>query len=204
MKKLSITNSTDLKIKNSIERWYLSATESDIKHGLNWYKDAQNFVLKTANQYKIKPYIVACVLSALSPNNKWERNKLDCVSVINAFLNDAGIDSIKVCTYTQNKIKAFKILAGTAELTEISPKTHAFAMNVGLLSERHVTVDKWHLRACLTHPKHGIKQIVETCTSAQYQRIEAITAELAIQYGLKAYQLQAIIWVSIKNAWGRP
>jgi hypothetical protein len=43
----------------------------------------------------------------------------------------------------------------------------------------------------------------ESVTSAQYRRIEAITARLAEENKLKAYQLQAVIWVAIKQNWNR-
>jgi thermostable 8-oxoguanine DNA glycosylase len=76
-------------------------------------------------------------------------------------------------------------------------------MNVGRLSAKHVTIDKWHVRACLLSPGDGIEQVTETVTPIQYRRVEAITAQIAEEKGLKAYQLQAIIWVTIKEAWNR-
>ena len=89
------------------------------------------------------------------------------------------------------------------EIAAKSPKTHAFAMNIGRLSEKHVTIDKWHIRACLCQPSEGIVDTTETVTGAQYRRIEAITARLAEVNKLKAYELQAVIWVAIKQKWGR-
>ena len=76
-------------------------------------------------------------------------------------------------------------------------------MNVGLLSPDHITIDKWHIRACLTQPKHGIVDTVETVTDKQYRRVEAITAQLAKSCGLKGYEFQAILWVAIKQKWNR-
>jgi hypothetical protein len=35
----------------------------------------------------------------------------------------------------------------------------------------------------------------------QYKRIERLTAQLAKREGFKGYELQAIIWVTIKNNW---
>lgn len=40
-------------------------------------------------------------------------------------------------------------------------------------------------------------------TTLQYRRIEKITSKIAKDNGLKGYELQAIIWVTIKNAWNR-
>jgi len=76
-------------------------------------------------------------------------------------------------------------------------------MNVGLNSPEHITVDKWHLRACVSKPSEGVVDAVESCTSAQYRRIEALTSKVAKEFGLKGYEAQAIIWVMIKKVWNR-
>ena len=197
MKKLSVTNYSDTKIKNRLNYWFNLATEEDINNGKNWYKDAQDFAKYLSETYNLDTYVCASVISALSPNNKWQRNKIDAETVIKAHLNGISQDSIKVCTYNANKIKAFRILKGDL-ITEKSPKTHSFAMNVGLLSSDHITIDKWHLRACLSKVK---TDVVESCTNVQYRRIEKITSQLAKENGLKGYEFQAIVWVTIRNRW---
>ena len=195
--KLSITNYSDTKIKNRLNYWFSLATEQEIKDGKNWYKEAQDFAKYLSETYKIDSYVCASVISALSPNNKWQRNKIDAEVVIKAYLNGIDPENIKVCTYNANKVKAFRILKGEI-ITEKSPKTHAFAMNVGLLSSEHITIDKWHLRACLTKEK---TDVVESCTNVQYRRVEKITSQLAKEKGLKGYEFQAIVWVAIRNRW---
>lgn len=203
MKKLTITKTTDLKIRNSLIRWYESSTENQRLRGINWYFDAQRFVRLTAEEFKLDSYKVACVVSALSPNNKWERNMQDAITVIKAHRDKVSPKKVKVCTYDANKLKAFGILSGSVELKDVSPKTHSFAMNMALLSDTHVTIDKWHIRACLCHPSKGVTNCVESVTRAQYQRIEAITARIAQEYRVSAYQFQAIVWLTIKENWGR-
>lgn len=197
MNKLSITKFSDTKIKNRLNYWFSLATEEDINNGKNWYKDAQDFAKYLSETYGIDSYVCASVISALSPNNKWDRNKIDAETVIKAYLNGIAPESIKVCTYNANKKKAFNILNGKV-ITEKSPKTHAFAMNVGLLSSEHITIDKWHLRACLSKVK---TDVVESCTAVQYRRVEKITSQLAKENGLKGYEFQAIVWVVIRNIW---
>jgi hypothetical protein len=44
---------------------------------------------------------------------------------------------------------------------------------------------------------------VESCTIAQYRRIEMLTSSVAQEYSLKGYEVQAIIWVMIKKIWNR-
>ena len=201
--KRSVTKLTDKQIYNSLHKWFAESTAQEREDGKLWYKEAQMFTKYVAEEYGIDSYRVAGVVSALSPNNKWERNKYDAITVIKAHLARLSPKDIKVCTYNANKIKAFEILRGDTEITAKSPKTHSFAMNVGLNSPEHITIDKWHLRACVTTPKDGIVDCMESCTSVQYRRIEALTANVAKSLGYKGYELQAIVWVTIKRVWDR-
>ena len=200
--KKSIVNYSNTKIKNNLKRWIEAAQDKDIKSGLGWYKDAQDFCEYLSKKYDIDTYTCATVVSCLSPNNKWDRNKVDAEAVIVAHKNGIDPGSIKVCTYTNNKLKAFRCLEGEM-ISETAPKTHAFAMNVGKLSSDHVTIDKWHLRACMIRPNEGVKTCVETLTAKQYRRVERLTSDLAKEYNYKGYEFQAILWVAIKNKWNR-
>jgi hypothetical protein len=199
----TIAKQNDREIVRNLQSWIDIATRKQMREGKAWYKEAQQFTRYLSKTHKVDRYIVAAVTSALSPNNKWERNKIDANSLIYAFMTGRSIDSFKVCTYNANKRKAWAIMTDGAEIAAKSPKTHAFAMNIGRLSEKHVTIDKWHIRACLCQPGEGIVDTAESVTSAQYRRIEAITAKLAEENKLKAYQLQAVIWVAIKQNWNR-
>ena len=200
---IRITDTTDRKIFNSLDRWLQHANGGQVKAGKAWYSKAQEYCQETADFFQLDPYKVAGVLSALSPNNKWERNKQDAFNVCKAHLEGGSMDSVKCCTYNANKRKAFAILKDQVSIGEKSPKTHAFAMNVGLLSPDHITADKWHIRACLVRPEQGVTETAESCTSAQYRRIEAVTVKLAHSHELKGYEAQAIIWCTIKDTWNR-
>jgi len=201
--KRSVTQLTDKEIYRYLHNWFADSTQQEREDGVLWYKEAQMFTNYVSDTYGIDRYKVAGVISALSPNNKWERNKYDAVTVIKAYLADLSPDDVKVCTYNANKKKAFDILRGSTEITAKSPKTHSFAMNVGLMSPDHITIDKWHLRACVTFSKDGIVDCMESCTAVQYRRLEALTADVAHSLGYKGYELQAIIWLTIKRVWNR-
>lgn len=206
--KRSVKDLSDRQITNRQLAWFNESTEQERTDGMLWYKEAQDFVYEQYHEFKDKienltPYKVAGILSATSPNNRWEQNKKDTITVLKAIAAGLPPESVKICTYNANKVKAFEVGKGNIELTAKSPKTHSFAMNVGLMSPDHITIDKWHLRACVTMPKDGIVDCMESCTAVQYRRIEAITADLAHQLGFKGYELQAIIWVTIKRVWNR-
>ena len=198
-------------MRNNLRSWFMAVTNKEAEQGLAWYGEAQDFVKQTADLFGHSTYLVACVLSMLSPNNKWERNKFDCLQVLTAFRDGVPPKDVKVCTYSANKLKAFKALAtGETDFTASSPKTHSFAMNCGLLSSDHITIDKWHIRACLTKPTEGVVDCVESITPKQYRRVEALTATLCKEINddlrftkLHGFQFQAMLWICIKNVWDR-
>jgi hypothetical protein len=201
--KKTVTNTDDGQIRSNLLAWFNHATEQNREDGMAWYQEAQTFCHDLAKEFEMSPYICASVVSCLSPNNKWPRNKIDAKAVIVTHKAGLSADSVKVCTYNANKAKAFRVLNEGEAIAASAPKTHAFAMNVGLLSPEHITIDKWHVRACLTQPADGIVATVESVTDKQYRRIEAITAEIAKDCGLKGYEFQAILWIAIKQAWNR-
>ena len=205
-KKLSAVSNRSIKL--NLMKWIESATDEQVKEGKNWYNDAKEFCESIAKKYKVEPYTVATVISCLSPNNKWERNKIDAESTIGAFTSGKFskaefMELVKVCTYNANKLKAWEALEQGLEIQKTSPKTHSFAMNIALNSSEHITIDKWHLRACQVSPISKKRNLQESCTALQYRNIERITSEVAKLYSLKGYEFQAIVWLTIKAKWER-
>ena len=198
MKTATITK--DATILRHLRGWLAESTPADIEAGRGWYREAMDYARYLSNEFNVSRKVAAGVISALSPNNKWERNKIDAFTVLQAVRDGLGPDAVKVCTYGANKRKAFAIATGDESILRKSPKTYAFAMNVGENSADHVTVDKWHMRACLTSSRKRT-QVQEAPTAMQYRRIEGLTARLAKREGFKGYELQAIIWVTIKRHW---
>ena len=188
------------KYRSNLRTWYNRATKDEIKQGLTWYKDAMDFAKQLSNTYDVSGEVAAGVISALSPNNKWERNKFDAVQVLMAVRDGKNMDDVKVCTYNANKAKAFAIAKGDKSILKSSPKTYAFARNVGENDSNFVTIDKWHLRACQTTSKKS-KTCKESVTPKQYRIIQDETVKVANEMGVKAYQFQAIVWVTIRNQW---
>ena len=202
MKRLSET--TDVKIANNIKRWHKRASPENIDAGMTWYDDAMRFSRRLAREYRITRRSAAGVISALSPNNQWKRNKFDAEQLI-SYYREGGTDwvNVKICTYKKNRERAWNILTQGERITSDSPKIHSFAMNVGNKSPNHVTIDKWHMRASLARPREGITLTQESPTKLQYKRVEGITLDIARTHKLKGYELQAIVWVTIKEKWNR-
>jgi len=202
MKRISET--TDIKIANNIKRWHNRASPKNIDEGMVWYDDAMRFSRKLAREYKVTRRTSAGVIACLSPNNKWERTKFDAEQLISYYREGkTEWEEVKICTYKKNRERAWNILTQGERITSDSPKIHSFAMNVGEKSPHYVTIDKWHMRASLARPRDGITLTQESPTKLQYKRLEGITLEIARMHKLKGYELQAIIWLTIKERWNR-
>lgn len=190
MKKL--TKHQLAKVSKNLDKYFNLATEEQIADGLLWYKDANTFCVETAKQFGITPSIVASVVSALSPRNKWKTNLRDTISVLEAVSKGVGPNDIKVSTFHTNKFKAFAIANGQTEITNDSRKTYSFVCNVGQLDADRVTVDVWHLRACFDRTIGALGKLA-------YDQLERLTISKAKKLGLKGYEYQAIVWVSAQS-----
>lgn len=188
------------KSRANLRYWYNQASETEVIDGMNWYNEAQEFTQGLSEMFGLSGEVCAGVVSALSPNNKWERNKKDAVSVLSAVGSGISEDVVKVCTYNANKSKAFAIARGDREMLKRSPKTYAFARNVGEMDGNYVTIDKWHMRACITRSKTR-KDVKDKPTALQYRLLQEDCLKVANEIGIKGYQLQAIVWVTIRNKW---
>ena len=54
---------------------YRDADETQHAEGLLWYENAQKAAYHIALKYDVPVYLVVAVIAALSPNNKWSRNR---------------------------------------------------------------------------------------------------------------------------------
>jgi len=190
MKKL--TKNQLSKVSKNLDHYFNLASSQDIENGLNWYKDANQFCIEQSKLFNLSPFVVASVVSALSPRNKWNTNLKDAITVLSAVKNNISPENIKVSTFHTNKFKAFALVKGLKEISNESRKTYAFVCNVGNLDYTRITVDVWHLRACFN----------QTCGSVgklAYDQLERLTISKAKKLGLKGFEYQAIIWNAVKN-----
>lgn len=187
-------------VTRRVKAWAERASDREREEGLRWYEEAMQFADYLSITFNVSKVVAAGVISALSPNNRWERNKIDAFNLIQAYRDGRTMDDVSVCTYTNNKRRAWGILSGDAEMLRKARKTHAFALNVGAMDESVVTIDKWMLRAFVTTSLKP-KDVPTSCTPVQYDRLSAHFCKVARGMGYKPYELQAIIWVTIRNRW---
>ena len=184
------------KISRNLDYFFNLATPEDVKQGKRWYQEANQFCEDVAKEYNTTPLQVASVVSALSPRNRWEQNLIDAKKVFQAIQEGKEAEEIKVCTFHKNKFKAFELAKGNIFITEDSPKTYNFVRNIAHLDPTALTVDIWHIRACLKQFKNiGSAQIGKVA----YQQIKSLTIKKAQKLGLTGFEYQAILWLSVQN-----
>ena len=184
------------RISRNLDYFFNLATSKEIEQGKRWYKDANKFCQDTAKEYNTTSLIVASVVSALSPRNRWEQNLKDAKKVFQAIRDGKSPEDIKVCTFNKNKFKAFELAKGNIFITEDSPKTYNFVRNIAHLDPMALTIDIWHLRACLKQFKSiGNAQIGKIA----YKQIKDLTIKKADKLGLTGFEYQAIVWLSVQN-----
>jgi DNA-binding protein len=91
---------------------FMDATTLEVAQGKQWYSNAYEVCHRISIAYSVNTELVAAVVAALSPNNKWERNIKDAENVIAAYMLGDVADAlnVKVCTYGRNLAKAVDIL----------------------------------------------------------------------------------------------
>lgn len=104
---------------SNILKVYKQSTDQDRSDGISWYRDALDFCETVALEYGLSVYVVAGVVTALSPRNKWDRNKQDAISLIKAFTEGSSIDDVKVCTFSANKNKAITIIKQCNDMAQV-------------------------------------------------------------------------------------
>jgi hypothetical protein len=179
-------------VKDLLLVQYNSASPSTVREGLHWYRKARRWAKELSAKTGVPLFKVVGVVAALSPTNKWDRNKFDTEEFIRT-----GGDCL-VCTYGVQKAKAWDILHLAQNKEETlailkGPKTKAFFHNIfHCLTDGQVTLDRWALRAV----GHSDKK---TPTKGQRNAIETAYREAAAEVGLRAHEFQAVIWERIRT-----
>ncbi|MFZ9327857.1 MAG: DUF7178 family protein, partial [Polynucleobacter sp.] len=95
---------------DSILATYFQSNANDRQVGMQWYNNAYQVCVTLGEKYGVHSDIVAGVIAALSPNNKWESNIIDAEIMLRAWAAEIDYNNVKVATYSNNKDKAATIL----------------------------------------------------------------------------------------------
>jgi len=195
--------------RDNIEAIYNLATTEEIKDGVTWYRKAYLDCRKIAILHKVPIHIVVGVVSALSPNNKWERNLTNASDLIGAYVNGDDIDSIKVSTYHAMKHKAWYILGQMPRKDDVTfilngQKISSFYQNI--MGYDTCTVDG-HARNIYYAQREGLTTPKTSIGKKEYAIIQQAYVDVGKDIRvngqpLKAYEVQAITWVTWRRIHG--
>ena len=189
------------------------AKPQDVAAGIAWYAEAYEECRQIADEYTpygISIHLAAGVVAALAPNNRWSTNVTNARDLIDAFVNGRDMDSVSVCTYGAMKRKAWQILYQIRPSHDSSKailngkKIVCFYENI--MGEDTCTIDgharniAYNERVNLTNNKTniGIKEY------ANLQEAYRQAAKRCTVNGrrFKAYELQAVTWVTWRKQHG--
>tara|TARA_R100001086_G_scaffold115082_1_gene58762 strand:- start:360 stop:974 length:615 start_codon:yes stop_codon:yes gene_type:complete len=200
-----LAETSDRAITARLRAWLRVATDRQWADGLAWYPAAQLIAAAIAARVGISRHAAANVIAALSPRNRWERNIEDAQNLAAAWAAGEPEESVTVCTPHANRRKAWAALHGEP-ISDSAPKSHAFALNISRLDPARVTIDCWAMRSALVPPGELARlpappACQESPTEVQYRRLERLHLEAAEREGLAGFELQAIVWTAIREAW---
>ena len=175
-------------MENLIIEHINKANNKHFNYGVTWYEDVRGYCKTLAEAYNKPLFQIVAALAALSPRNRWDRNKIDLISVLKHG------NKAKVGTFNKMKEKAILCLQSKNEYEVRSilngQKIQSFFDNIYHINDSSVTVDVWAMRVV------GFK---DNLTPKRYREIEKAYQNVASMYGLMPKQVQAITWGVVRN-----
>jgi len=186
----------------NILKTYRIATVSDVSNGVEWYDRAKRMAAWIAKETNIPEATVIGVMAALSPNNRWERNCKDTLTMCQAWINGDTTDDFKVSCYNTMKQKAWSILEDDLTTDEAilsrlnGQKIRSFYSNIRGLDE--VTIDG-HALNIARGKREGLTSDKTNMGKKQYRELQAAYVTAAKRVKVKPHELQAITWTTWKR-----
>lgn len=188
----------------NILKLYRKANADDIAAGLEWYDRAKRAALVMSQKYDLPVTTIVGVMAALSPNNRWERNVRDAEHMVHCYTNNNTKDEAftGVCTYTNNKQKAWDMLLEQMETHDVilaklnGQKTRSFYSNIIGLDE--VTIDG-HAYNIARNQRINLTDDKTNIGKRLYRELQAAYIRAAEIAGVKPHEMQAITWTAWKR-----
>jgi hypothetical protein len=186
----------------NILKVYRMATDDDVREGIEWYARALREANAISKKLGVPVPTVVGVMAALSPNNRWERNKVDAFNACSAYVRGMSIDAFRVSTYHSMKAKAWSILEDSltdddAILDRLNgQKIRSFYSNIMGLDE--VTVDGHALNIARGY-RVGLTDDATNIGVQMYRDLQAAYVRAAKRAGVKPHEMQAVTWTVWKR-----
>jgi hypothetical protein len=178
---------------NRILKWYHVATKQQVIEGIGWYSEAHSLAVQLSSEYHVSVLQAAQIISVLSPQKKWEQNKREAVALFNEHFNGI-IPAFGYFASARTIDECHRIMSGEWMIAMSRLKTYSFADNIAYLDSTEVTIDRHALRVAYDDTSAAIDKV----TKVQYLAARQAYRMVAASLGIKAYQLQAITWVTYK------
>lgn len=184
----------DCKYMNIQYIYDLYAMATDEEKQTDWYADAYHFTNDLSEKYDISPVQIAHLISAISPQTKWGKNKEYAIlalqgweAVKNGWLERKDLD--KIHKYGAMSNNGYAVLFG--EDYSLGQKTASFAANI-LGNKQIVTVDSLAMSILFGfYEKAGSYNI----KNPAYVYAQSLYVHCANTLGIFPAQLQAVVWV---------
>ena len=183
---------------------YASASDADHNAGRAWYDDAHASARAIADDYGLPLHIVAGVIAALSPTNKWSRNLVDAANMCAVFTAGGYETDVTVCTYKTMRAKAWGILVACGDYAATlkalkGPKISDFYRCI-MLDRSACCIDghAW----CIAHNDRRTMQEVPNIGVKARKALQAAYADAGSAVGAPAYVMQAVTWCAWRTQWG--
>lgn len=186
----------------NILKVYRNATRSDIVNGIEWYDRANREAHYISERTGVPVSTTVGVMAAISPNNRWERNKVDAYTMCVAYVRDEGMDTFKVSCYNKMKAKGWSILEDKLTddqdiLTRLNgQKIRSFYSNIIGLDE--VTIDG-HAYNIAINKRQTLTSDATNIGVKMYRELQDAYVRAAKRVGVKPHVLQAITWTAWKR-----
>ena len=205
MNKLNTLTKQQVQLKSkytkNINHVLSQAIDQDYKDGQAWYRDARLFAFQVSKDYCVSFRKVSAILAALSPRNRWERNKEDCITLIKEC---QGFEvNAKYATYGAMVSKAKKIYHSKVDSIQVilkllnGQKISAFFLNIYDYQSDCVTVDSWIQLISLG--KYLSVDERPSLKKTEYKLISESIREIAALNKVTPPVMQAILWCSFKR-----
>ena len=182
------------------------AKPEDVADGIAWYAKAYEECRLIAETYDLPIHIVIGVVSALSPNNKWTSNIANARDMIRAWDGHHHIDDFSVSTYNAMKEKAWSILNSDRMLTSAEVKAILNGKKIvcffeNILGEDNTCTIDGHARNIAYNQRVNLTNGKTSIGKLEYANLQEAYRQASKRCRvngrrLKAYELQAITWVT--------
>lgn len=185
----------------NISAVFENATDAQFDDGMAWYGNANAVACKIAADNDVSVEIAAGVISALSPRTHWSVN----VAAAEYVISTNGLYPESQSILHTNHVRALNILRGTHTPDDWQgPKIKAFYANI-LGDKNAVTIDTWAMVAAFNvsaddgSEEFGMLQVYVK-RSGVYDMVADAYRIAARNYGIAPCEMQAIVWVAVRNA----